>query len=180
MQRFSTFENLETHRRTIEVNYFGCIAPTFFALPFMRKQERDAQGLQGTISVVSSLAGKTGVKYRTAYSSSKHALHGFYDSLRVELADEKIPIQITLLCPGFVMTEIHDRALGGAAKRDLRKFMRVEDAVDEMLAAISDGTFEHIMGRAARIGFAIRGFVPLWLMDALRSRVESGTKPETE
>ena len=60
--------------------------------------------------MVSSLAGLTGVPTRTGYAASKHALHGFFDSLRVELAGSGV--SVTLVCPGFVVSEIHKRAIG--------------------------------------------------------------------
>ncbi|MCM2270792.1 MAG: SDR family oxidoreductase, partial [Thermoanaerobaculia bacterium] len=65
---------------------------------------------RGRIVVVSSLAGLTGVPTRTGYAAAKHALHGFFDSLRCELAGSGVAV--TLVCPDFVVSEIHRRALG--------------------------------------------------------------------
>ena len=63
--------------------------------------------------VVSSLTGLTGVPTRTAYAASKHALQGFYDSLRIELRyPTDTGVSVTLACPDFVLSEMHRRALG--------------------------------------------------------------------
>jgi short-subunit dehydrogenase len=88
--------------RVMRVNYLGPAWITWYALPHLRAAAR--------IVVVSSLAGLTGVPTRTGYAASKHALHGFFDSLRCELAGTGV--SVTLVCPDFVASEIHRRALG--------------------------------------------------------------------
>lgn len=180
--RFSTVKDLSHHRRVMDVNYFGCVYPTFYALPHMRRQSMDKHGLQGTITVTSSIAGKFGSKFRTGYTASKHALHGFFDSLRIELADEKVPIHVGLVCPGFIATDLHadGRALGGEIVCDLSKFARVDDSVDEMLRAIAMRKFEHVMTFSAWFGVAVKGLSPLFLLDFFRGRVESATRPADE
>lgn len=89
--------------RIMRVNYLGPAWLTRFALPHLKARK-------GRIVVVSSLAGLTGVPTRTGYAASKHALHGFFDSLRVELAGSGV--SVTLVCPDFVRSEIHRRAFG--------------------------------------------------------------------
>src|ERR1041385_5133588 len=69
---------LEIDRKIMEVNFFGQVAITKSVLPYMLKQR------SGQIVVVSSISGKFGFWLRTAYASSKHALHGFFESLRLE------------------------------------------------------------------------------------------------
>lgn len=181
--RFSTVKDLSHHRRVMDVNYFGCVYPTFYALPHMRRQSMDKHtGLQGAITVMSSIAGKFGSKFRTGYTASKHALHGFFDSLRIELADEKVPIHVGLVCPGFIATDLHadGRALGGKIVCDLTKFARVDDSVEEMLRAIATRKFEHVMTFSAWFGVAVKGLSPLFLLDFFRGRVESATRPADE
>jgi short-subunit dehydrogenase len=89
--------------RLMRVNYLGYAWIATEALPHL-------QASRGRIVVVSSLAGLTGVPTRTGYAASKHALHGFFDSLRVELAGSGVTV--TMVCPDFVVSEIHRRALG--------------------------------------------------------------------
>jgi dehydrogenase/reductase SDR family member 7B len=102
---------LEVDRSIMEVNYFGSIALTKAVLPYFLKQG------SGMFVVTTSTVGKIGTPYRSGYSASKHALHGFYDSLRAEVHDNGI--KILLVCPGFIQTNIsvnalteHGKALG--------------------------------------------------------------------
>lgn len=89
--------------RLMRVNYLGPAWLAWHALPHL-------EASRGRIVVVSSLAGLTGVPTRTGYAASKHALHGFFDSLRCELAGSGV--SVTIVCPDFVVSEIHRRALG--------------------------------------------------------------------
>src|ERR1019366_5417074 len=90
-------------RKIMEVNFFGTIALTKSVLPFMLKQK------SGNIIVISSISGKFGFFLRSAYSASKHALHGFFESLRLEL--QAYPINVTLVCPGKIRTSISMNAI---------------------------------------------------------------------
>jgi short-subunit dehydrogenase len=87
----------------MRVNYLGYAWIAAEALPALKAR-------RGRVVVVSSLAGLTGVPTRTGYAATKHALHGFFDSLRVELAGTGVTV--TLVCPDFVVSEIHRRAFG--------------------------------------------------------------------
>lgn len=89
--------------RLMRVNYLGPAWLAWHALPHLKAS-------RGRIVVVSSLAGLTGVPTRTGYAAAKHALHGFFDSLRCELAGSGVAV--TIVCPDFVVSEIHRRALG--------------------------------------------------------------------
>jgi short-subunit dehydrogenase len=108
----------------VRVNYLGCVYCTFYALPYL-KQTR------GRLVAVSSLAGKTGVPFRSGYSASKHALGGFFDSLRVELMDSGVTV--TLAFPDFVATGIRAHNLGkdgkplGVSPAHEEKFMSAEE-----------------------------------------------------
>ena len=103
-QRSMAIETPDTiDRKLMEINYFGNISITKAVLPIMIKKK------SGHIIVVSSIAGKFGWKLRSAYSASKHALHGFFESLR---AEQKINnINITIVVPGRVQTKISYNAL---------------------------------------------------------------------
>ena len=71
---------------------------------------RTSRAARGLIVAVASLAGLTGVPERTAYAASKHAMVGFFESLRIELAGSGV--DVTLIAPDFVVSEIHRRAIG--------------------------------------------------------------------
>jgi dehydrogenase/reductase SDR family protein 7B len=96
---------LEVDRRVMEVNYFGAVALTKAVLPFMLREKA------GQFVVVSSVMGKIGTPLRSAYAASKHALHGFFDCLRAEVADDGV--SVSLLCPGYIRTEVSKNALTG-------------------------------------------------------------------
>lgn len=90
-------------RRLMEVNFFGTVRLNQAVLPGMLARQ------SGHIAVVTSLVGKFGTPLRSAYAASKHALHGYFDSLRAEVYDDGI--RITLVCPGFIRTQVSANAL---------------------------------------------------------------------
>lgn len=96
---------MEVYRRLMEVNFFGAVALTKSILPHFVSRK------QGHIAVLSSVAGKYGTPYRSGYSASKHALHGFFDSVRAEHFKDNV--SVTILCPGVINTPITMSALTG-------------------------------------------------------------------
>ena len=101
--------SLDIDRKIMEINYFGNIALTKAVLPYFRAQK------SGHIIVISSIAGKFGFYLRSAYSASKHALQGFYESLLLEEA--KNNIHITLAYPGKINTDISVSALNSNGEK---------------------------------------------------------------
>lgn len=109
---------VEVDRRLMEINYFGPVLLTKLLLSdqVSRKPE--------SIVVVSSLVGKIGTPLRSGYAASKHALHGFFESLRAEVTDQGI--HILMVCPGFIRTNISFSALSeNGTKHD-----KMDDAQD--------------------------------------------------
>ena len=96
-------------RKIFEINYFGAIALTKAVLPEMIKNGG------GQIAATSSIVGKFGFPYRSAYSASKQALHGFFESLRAENKANKI--KVSLIIPGRVQTNISVNAIDKAGKQ---------------------------------------------------------------
>ena len=94
---------LSVDRKIMEVNYFGNIALTKAVLPFFLEQGH------GHIGVTTSIVGRFGFPLRSAYSASKHALYGFYESLRTELSERGI--RVTFITPGRIQTDISFHAL---------------------------------------------------------------------
>ena len=121
----SIFEetDLDTVRKIMEVNYFGSVGLTREVLPHMIAKKK------GHIVVTSSVAGKIGTKYRTAYAGSKHAVQGFFDSLRQEMYEHNVAV--TLICPGPIKTDITKNALTG----DGSAFGKMGDMHDEAMDA---------------------------------------------
>ncbi len=96
---------LEVDRKLMEVNYFGTVALTKAILPHFIQRK------QGHFGVVTSLVGKFGSPYRSSYAGAKHALHGFFDTLRAEHHQDGI--SVTLICPGFIRTQVSINAITG-------------------------------------------------------------------
>jgi short-subunit dehydrogenase len=102
--------DLSTDRKLMDVNYFGTIALTKAVLPQMLQQK------SGQIVVMSSVLGKMGVPWRSGYCASKHALHGYFDSLRAEVF--KHNIKVSVICPGYVKTNVTINALKGDGSKN--------------------------------------------------------------
>jgi short-subunit dehydrogenase len=98
---------IEVDRRIMEVDYFGTLALTKYLLPHFIERK------SGHFAAVSSVMGIIGTPYRSGYAAAKHALHGFYDSLRAELWKESKKIHVTLICPGWIRTNVTINALKG-------------------------------------------------------------------
>ena len=97
--------SMDVYRRLFEVDVLGQIALTRAVLPAML-----ARG-QGHIAVMASVAGKVGAPYRTGYCAAKHAVMGFFDALRAEVAGKGI--RVTTITPGYIRTPISVHALRG-------------------------------------------------------------------
>jgi len=137
----------------MELNYWANVALTMHALPILKKS-------RGNILVVSSLAGKYAVPLRTGYSPTKFALHGFFNALRCEEFD----IKITLVCPGFVLTEVHHRAFGvepgHGDQRKTEEFMKAEEASHLTLLACARGDREYLMTFLGALGIYLVPYIP--------------------
>lgn len=109
-------------RKIFEINFFGAVALTKAVLPGMIKNGG------GQIAVTSSLVGKFGFPYRSSYAATKHALHGFFESLRAE--NKQNNIQVSLIIPGRVRTNISFNAID----KDGRKHGKMDDGQDSGIA----------------------------------------------
>ncbi len=96
----------DVFRRVMDLNYFGAVHVTLAALPSLLERK-------GSIAVISSVAGFAPLWGRSGYSASKHALHGFFESLRGEVAGRGV--RVTIVCPSFTRSGIGTSALGARA-----------------------------------------------------------------
>ena len=149
---------IEVDRRIMEIDFFGTVALTKAVLPQML-----ANG-GGQIGVTSSLVGKFGSPYRSAYAAAKHALHGFYDSLRAELHDQGL--QVTIFCPGFIRTQISLNALTGSGEKlgemdDAQaNGMSAQECARRMVSAMEKGRNEVYIGGKERMGIYVKRLFP--------------------
>jgi dehydrogenase/reductase SDR family protein 7B len=145
-------------RRIMEVNFFANIQLTAAVLPGMIERG------SGHVVVTSSLMGKWGFYLRSAYGASKHALHGYYDSLRMEV--ESQGIQVTILTPGFIATDISRNALSGDGKptgemdQNQAGGMPVELCADKILQGVARGATELPIGGKELNGLWVKRFFP--------------------
>lgn len=158
--------SLEVDRKLMEVNYLGTVAITKAVLPSMLTHQ------VGHIVTITSLTGKFGTKLRSGYAASKHALHGFFDSLRAELGDT--PIKITLVCPGFIRTNISKNAVtaDGSAQGTMDeatdKGMAPEVLARKILRAIEAGREEANFGGKEVLAVYLKRFFPGFLSRLMR------------
>ncbi len=102
--RFDELSDAEVLRRVMDVNYWGLVNPTRFALPHLKAGS-------GVLAAISSVQGKLGVPYHSGYAASKHAVQGFCDSLRMELAGSGVGV-LTVLAHWIRGTNLRQYALG--------------------------------------------------------------------
>ena len=169
--RFDELDDLAPLEQIMRVNYFGSLYCTHYALPYLKQSK-------GRIVGISSLTGKTGVPTRSGYAASKHAMAGFFDSLRIEVADEGV--SVTMIYPGFVATEIRERAYGadgkplGKSPVQEGKVMTAEECARLIITAISKRQREQIMTWRGKIGQWIKLIAP-GIVDRIAKRaIERG------
>ena len=113
---------ISVDKRIMEINYLGTVALTKALLPYFIKNNK------GQFVVTTSIVGKIGTPLRSSYAASKHALHGFFDSLRAE--NHKNNIAVTLVCPGFVNTKISLNALTGNGTPQQKMDLATANGID--------------------------------------------------
>jgi dehydrogenase/reductase SDR family member 7B len=167
----------EVERALMEVNYFGPVALTKAVLPAMR-----ARGA-GQIAVVSSVMGYLGTPGRSTYAAAKHALHGYFDSLRAEVARDGIAI--TLICPGYVRTAVSDNALGPRGEKNGRTDATHVRGIDPdrcaraLVRAVHRRREEIYVGGGEVAGIYLKRFAPWLLSRIVRRMTFSGDRPAT-
>ena len=162
---FAWETTLEVDRKLMETNYLGPVALTKALLPGMRARK------QGPFVVMSSVLGVFGSPRRSSYAASKHALHGFFDSLRAELTHDGI--RVLMVCPGRVRTEFSESALEGDGKRhgvmDDTSYRGIlpERVATRTLAALARGEDEIYVAKWEKVPVYLRRMSPALLRKAL-------------
>src|SRR5262249_16225573 len=155
--RFEDIRDMSILEHLMQVNYMGAVYCTHHALPYLRESK-------GLIVGISSLAGRTGVPTRTGYSASKHAMTGFFDSLRIEL--ERRGVAVTMIYPGFVATGIRENAAGPDGKPAMvspvkeGEVMPVEVCARRIVQAMERREREVIMTARGKMGLWLKLFAP--------------------
>jgi short-subunit dehydrogenase len=150
-------------KRVMDTNFTNLVLLTREVLPLFVKQQ------SGAFLVTSSVSGKLGTPYRAFYCASKHALQGFFDSLRAEVWRDGI--QVTVACPGYIKTNISYSAIGkdgkpyGKMDTNQANGISVEVCAQKMLQALKSGKREVIIaGLKETLGTYLQRFAPaiLW------------------
>jgi len=155
--RFDALADLSIFERIMEVNYHAPVRLTALTLPHLRAS-------RGLIVAIASLAGLTGVPERSAYSGSKHAMIGFFDSLRIELAGSGVDVSV--IAPDFVVTEIHKRAIGpdgeplGSSPMQQSKIMTAEECARRIARAMEKRQRQLLMSTRGKLGMWLKLLAP--------------------
>ncbi|WBX71443.1 SDR family oxidoreductase [Tenacibaculum retecalamus] len=154
-------------KRLMDVNYLGTVALTKALLPYFIKNKA------GHFVITTSIVGKIGTPLRSSYAATKHALHGFFDSLRAEHYSDNI--SVTLVCPGFVTTNVSKNALTGDGTPQNKMDSATENGIDPdrfaklMLKAIKNKREEvYIGGAKERLAVYVKRFFPKILSKMIR------------
>lgn len=158
-QRSEVIETpLDVDRKIMEIDYFGTIALTKTVLPYMIKNGG------GYIATTSSISGKFGFPLRSAYSAAKHALHGFFETLRAEVYDNNIKVLIAF--PGRIKTDISLHALTkdgtahGKMDNGLNNGISAEKCARQYVNAIKKDKKEVLIGASELLMVYIHKFLP--------------------
>jgi short-subunit dehydrogenase len=150
--RFDEMQDLGLIEQIMRVNYLGSVYCTYYALPYLKKTH-------GRIVGISSASGKWGLPKVSGYAASKHAMVGFFDSLRIELSD--CGVSVTMVYPSFVATR---------GRKASRAIMPVEMCVHSIVKATAQRKRELIIPSISRVGLWLRLIAP-WIFDRYVRRV---------
>ncbi len=176
MSMWTVFEDvtdLSIFEKLIKVNYLSSVYCTKYALPHLKKSK-------GRVVAVASVAGLTGVPTRTGYSASKHAMIGFFESLRIELAESGVTV--TLIAPDYVQSEIHARSFGahggavGESPKNHDTFLTAEDCASMIVKAMEKRQRLLMTSWRGYFGRMVRAIVPRFIDRIAKNAVEEETR----
>lgn len=155
--RFDEMNDLALFEQVMQVNFFGSVYCTYYALPYLKKT-------QGRLVGISSLRGKFPSATADGYGESKHAMAGFFDSLRVELMDTGV--SVTMIYPGWVNTGMTSRTLAlngdplGQISAHEKNAMPVETCARQIIQTVQKRKREVIMTLQGKFGLWLRLIAP--------------------
>lgn len=169
--KFEDVEDLDSLEYLMRVNFFGSMYCTYYALPHLKQS-------QGRIVAVASVAARTGIPTRTGYAASKHAMVGFFESLRIEVEDEGV--SVTIAFPDFVASGMHTRSLGpdgrplGHNPLQVDKLMSSETCAQLILDGAATRQRQIVMSTRSRFGQWLKLIAPGKVDDIAKRAIEKG------
>ncbi|MCE7064380.1 SDR family oxidoreductase [Dyadobacter sp. CY326] len=161
---------LDVYQQLMNVNFFSTVAITKAILPYMISQKN------GHFIVISSVAGKIGTIMRSGYNAAKHALHGFYDSLRAEGFEHNI--KVTTICPGYIRTSISLNALDASGSKfgkmdsNQEKGIPADECARRILEAVRKDKKEIYIGGFKEVAaIYLKRFLPNLLFEQVRKNI---------
>jgi dehydrogenase/reductase SDR family member 7B len=155
-------------KELMQINYFSQVKLAKAVLPEMIKNK------SGHIIIISSIAGKFGFYLRSTYAAAKHALHGYFESLRLE--NERHNIKVLIVCPGKIKTNVSINAVteSGAAHKQMDEShmhaMSAEDCANKIIQGIIQNKEEILIGGKEITTVYLKRFFPKWLGRILRKQ----------
>lgn len=149
--------DLSVLKRLMDVNFWGTVYCTKYALPFLLKNK-------GSVVGISSIAAYKGLPGRSGYSASKFAMNGFLETLRIE--NRKTGLHVLICAPGFVASNIRNVALtkDGTSQAESpleeSKLMQPEEVADEILKAIKKRKSTLILSTIGKLTVLLNKFFP--------------------
>jgi short-subunit dehydrogenase len=167
--KFSEISDLTVFEKLFRINTMSAVWTSHAALPYLRQSK-------GQIVAISSLAGKTGIPERTTYCTSKFAMSGFFEALRIELVDSGV--NVFTACPGVVATEIRRNGWNAQGQRAGVSGLKEEAAmsVTECAQLIAKGIAQRdrelIMTTKGKIGLKLKAFFPTLVDNMARAALK--------
>lgn len=168
---FEEVDSPEIFEDLMRLNYLSGVWCTYYALDYLRQSK-------GLIVGISSVAGMLGVPTRTGYAATKHAQFGFFDSLRIEL--DGTGVDVMMVAPDFVKTQIHRRALKGDGTAlgetplDEKQIMSSEQCAELIVAGMEKRKRLVIGSARGQFGRWIRLIAPKWMDNVAKRAIASG------
>lgn len=159
MRALVTETDISTLRKVMDINFWGTVYCTRFALPEIIKRK-------GTVVGVSSIAGYRGLPGRSGYSASKHAVNGWLEALRTELLDSGV--NVMWVCPGFTASNIRNMALNkeaqpqGETTMDEGKMMSAGEVAKHIVKAIEKRKRTLVLTGTGKQTIFMNKFFPAW------------------
>jgi short-subunit dehydrogenase len=177
ISRFDEVTDLSIFEHVMQVNYLGSVYCTHAALPYLKQS-------QGLLVAISSLCGKTGVPLRSGYVASKHAMQGFFDTLRIELLN--MGVDVLVVSPGFVATDIRQKALKGdgstwvqSHRDETQQTMSLERCIQLIMEGMLERKRDVVMTSKGKLIPWGKLLAPSWVDRLSQKSVFQGSKPKS-